>query len=248
MNMKTKILSILLLAGSLAFAQQNTLVQTSTTAAMTATQNFVLLTATTGVNGPTSSQPASQLYVVDPGQHVGETLTLTGACVSLRCPVARDRGGKAVAHVSGAMVLVATSPQWFQATNPAGGCATATVYVTPWINVGTGQQWICSSKTLSWVPGWGNASATPQVITATATASVAGATAVNAPIVHISGTNAITSFTMGIGNNNNNFAVIPDGAFTGTATNNICKAFTAVAARTLSFTYDAVNSCYAPSY
>jgi hypothetical protein len=247
MNILSKAVIILLAVSSLGLAQQNTVLQTSTSAAMTATQNFVTVASATGINAPTNSVPGSQLYIVDPGQMVGETVTVTGPLSGTRVPIARDRGGKAVAHVSGAMVLVATSPQWFQSTNPAGSCTASTVYVTPWVNVGTGQQWICSSKTLSWVPGWGNP-ATPQVITATATASVAGATAINAPLVHISGTNAITSFTFSAGNNNNNFQVIPDGAFTGTATNNICKAFTAVANRTLSFTYDAVNSCYAPSY
>ena len=243
-----KLITILLAVASLALAQQNTLIGTTTSAAMTATQTFVTVASATGINAPTNSVPGSQLYIVDKGQAVGETVTVTGPLSGTRVPIARTRGGKATAHASGAMVLVATSPQWFQSTNPAGSCTAASVYVTPWLNVGTGQQWICSSQTLTWVPGWNNSSATPQVITATATASVAGATAINAPLVHISGTNAITSFTFSVGNNNHNFAVVPDAAFTGTASNNICKAFTAVANRTLSFTYDAVNSCYAPSY
>ena len=251
MNKLTKITILGLLAVAFAFAQQNTIVQTSLSAAITATQTSFAIASATGVSAPSfsSGTTGSNLYIVDPGQNKGELVavkSISGTTVT----VSRGQlaGSRASAHVSGAMVLVATAPNWFVTSDPQGACTTASTYATPVVNVQTGAQWICSSKTLSWVPGWGNFAVPAQVTTATATASAAGATAIAAPLLHISGTNAITSFTMGIGWQNEGFCAYPDAAFTGTATNNIAKAFTAVADRILCFTYDSNAAKFSPSY
>jgi hypothetical protein len=244
MNIKHIMLTIVLVATA-ALGQINSVLTTTTTAAMTQTQTTVTVSSATGIVAPSTSAAGSALYIVDIGNPTGELVNVTavsGTTISIN-----RASSRAKPHVSGAMVLVATAPNWFNTTDPYGSCTTATVYASPWVNTLTGRQWLCSSKTLSWVPGWNN-SYNKQVITATATASVAGATAISAPLVHISGTNAITSFTMGTGWNGDGFCVVPDGAFTGTATNNIGKAFTAVASRTLCFTWDAVNSSFTPSY
>ena len=232
-----------------AFAQQNTVLATTTGAAMTASQTYVTVASTTGINAPTAAVPASQLYIVDPGQKQGELVVVTGAASGLNVPIRRSGGNNAKAHVSGAMVLVATKPNWFQTTNPQGSCVTATSYVTPWVNTTTGDQWLCSSKTLSWVPSWGTANMqTAQVLSATATASVAGATAIAGPLVEISGTEAITSFTMSTGWNGQGFCVYPTAAFTTVAGNNIAEASTADASQILCFVYNANAAKFSPTY
>ena len=256
MNMKN-IFSIVALMSLpiLAFAQTQ-LTATTTSAAMTSGQNYVALTSVTGVGDK------SQLLIQDPGGSLPELVTVRGACVGTQCTVVRQ-GQKITAHISGAMVLISPAyanntafGQWVQAKDPAGAAPYAagtsscanTIY-TPWVNYVTGAQWFCSTLTGSWVPGWGSSNpSSSQPISGTATASAAGATAIASPLVHISGTNAITSFAMSAGWNWQGFCVIPDGAFTTTATNNIIKASTAVANKTLCFTYDAKQSGFTPDY
>lgn len=245
MNTLKNITILGLLAASLGLAQLNTLVATTLSAAATATDTKITVASATGINAPSSTQAGSALYIVDEGQSQGELVRVTAVSsttISIR------RTGRAVAHASGAMVLVATNANWFYSTNPSGSCTRAETYVAPWLNTNTGQQWICSTESLTWTPGWGNLAASAQIVNSSATASVAGATAIAGPLLKISGTNAITSFTMGVGWNGNNFCVYPTGAFTGTATNNIAKAFTAVADRILCFVWDTDGGTFSPSY
>ncbi len=166
---------------------------------------------------------------------------------------------RAKAHLSGAMVLVATAPNWFQVKDPSGSCVTASTYVTPYLNINTGAQWLCSAKTLAWIPSWNNPLSTiqGQVNDASATASVGGTTAISGPVTHISGTNAITAFGMPIGWQGNAFCVIPDAAYTTTTGGTtvastrvmaITAASTAVAGKPQCYIYDATNSKVAPSY
>lgn len=229
-----------------AAAQINTLYATTLSAAAAQSDDTLTVASTTSMTAPSaqSATPAgSQLYVVDPGSARGEVaqvISISGSVVTVR----RGAAGQRTAHVSGAMVLYGP-PNWFQKYDPSGGCTAASTYVTPWVNVTNGLQWLCSTITASWVPGWQNPN--PPAATA-AVASVAGATAVNGPLQHITGTNAITSFTMGTGWNGAGFCVIPDGAFTTTATNNIAKASTAVANKTLCWAYDNTNGVFTPNY
>lgn len=246
-----KITQLLILgfAASLAFAQQNTLVQSSLSNAVTATQTSFTIASATGINAPASGVPGSLLFVQDIGRTAGETMKVVGLSGTL-VTVQRGGPGKAFAHASGAMVLIGTSPNWFHTTDPSGACTLANTFVAPWLNISNGNLWSCSAKSGTWGASWGNAAGTPQVLSGTATASVAGATAISGPLLEISGTNAITSFTMSVGWNGQSFCVFPTGAFTVTATNNIAKAATAVANRTLCFTYDnnASTAGFSPSY
>lgn len=245
--MKTiKALAITFLLALTAFAQQNTILQTSASAAMTATQTFVTVASATGINAPTNTVPGSMLFIQDIGQTMGEAVNVTSVS-GTRIGIARTQS-RAVAHASGAMVLVATSPNWFYTVDPTGSCVTAQTYATPYVNISNGNQWKCSSKTLTWVPHWGTPTTSWQVTTATATASVAGATAIVGPLVEISGTNAITSFTMSTGWNGEGFCVQPTGAFTTVAGNNIAEASTADANQTLCYVWNAVNSNFTASY
>lgn len=250
--MKTlfKIASIAALLSCSAFAQTNTLNQTSLSAAITQNQTVFNVASATGivVGNTFAGTVGSALWIQDIGSPMGEVVNvqaLSGTQVTVRRTT-----GRATAHASGAMVLVAGQPNLFRAKDPQGSVAScSTVQVSPWLNTVNGNQWLCSSKTLTWVPSWGLATAeSAQVLTATATASAAGATAISGPYTEVSGTNAITSFTMSTGWNGQGFCLYPTAAFTGTATNNIAKAFTAVADRTICFYYNANSSKFSPSY
>lgn len=232
----------LALAAQSAFGQQNTLTATTLSGAVTYSATIFTLASATGLVAPTVSQPGSQLWIQDPGQTYGEIATvLSFSGTSVR--VSRV-AGQTTAHVSGAMVLIG-NPAWFYKYTPTGSCTAGSTYVSPWLNTNTGEQWLCSTITGAWARGWG----TPGTPAATAVvASVAGATAVNGPLQHISGALAITSFTMSRGWNGEGFCIIPDGAFTTTATNNIAIASTGVVNKTLCYTYDNTNAKFTPSY
>lgn len=238
-------LTILGLLASLCAFAQTALVATTLSGNITQNARSLVVASATGISAGsvTAGTVGSQLYVVDVGQTVGEVMTVSSVS-STTIGVIRNSSA-VVPHTSGAMILVG-QPQQFYKYNPTGRCVTASTAVTPWVNTITGQQWLCSTITSTWTPGWGNFAAAPEM--GTLVASVAGATAVNAPAQHINGTNAITSFTMGVGWNGQGFCIYPDAAFTITATNNIAKAATAVADRTLCFQYDATNAKFAPSY
>lgn len=140
-----------LLASLCAFAQQNTIVVTSLSAAINNTQTSFAVASATGINAPSYPNGAagSKLYVVDVGQTRGEEMDVTnisGTTVSVRRTT-----GRTTPHASGAQVLVATIPSWFQTKDPAGSCVTATTYSAPWFNTVTGQEWVCSPITLTWV-------------------------------------------------------------------------------------------------
>lgn len=245
--MKTlKALAITFLMAVCAFGQQNTVLQTSASAAMNATQTFITVGSNSGINAPTNSVPGSMLFIQDIGQTMGEPVNVTSVS-GTRIGISRTQG-RAVAHASGAMVLVATAPNWFAVVDPIGSCVTAQTYATPYLNITNGNQWKCSSKTLTWVPHWGTPTGAYQVTTATATASVGGATAIVGPLVEISGTNAITSFTMSTGWNGEGFCIQPTAAFTTVAGNNIAEASTADANQTLCYVWNAVNSNFTSSY
>ncbi len=240
-------LTILGLLAFSAYGQQNSILQTSLSAAVTAQQTSIKVAAATGISAPSYSAgiAGSMLYVVDPGQTAGEAMTVTGVSGTT---ISVSRTGTVRAHVSGAMVLVATAPNWFYTVDPSGSCVLAQTYVTPWVNINTGAQWKCSTQTLSWVPSWG-APGAAQLLTGTAYTVPAGAIVVGGPLIYTdTGTAAGTSFSMSVGWNGQPFCIIPGGAFTVTATNNIEKAATAVADRTLCFTYNAKLAAFAPSY
>jgi hypothetical protein len=243
--MKTiKITLLGMLASAALFAQQNTLTATTLSAAITAQQNTFTIASATNVLVPTgNSAVGSQLFVQDAGNEIGELMqvsALSGTSVTVT-----RAGNQRKPHISGAMVLVG-NPQWFQKYDPTGSCTTASTFVTPWVNTVTGKQWLCSSVTGSWVPGWGTPTGNAQ--TTGTVASVAGATAVNGPKQKVSGTNAITSFTMGPGWNGEDFCIFPTGAYTTTATNNIGKATTAVANQVQCWYWDKTSSAFFPSY
>lgn len=238
MNFVQRIATLLFLAVltiGIGNAQQNLLTQTSLSAAISATaQTFPVASATN-----ITTSPATLLYVEREAMLV---LAVSGTTIT----VARGQvGTPAVAHPSAEMVL-AGRPDYFATTAPSGACTTATVYASPYINISTGLEWLCSSITLRWVPGFQNSLAPPEVTAAVA--SAAGLITPSGPLFHITGALAITGFNIPVGFRNGGFCVIPDGTFTTTTANNIALASTAVVNKTLCWTFEGTTSKFVPSY
>ena len=222
-------------------AQQNTMTGTTLSAAVTDSATTVRVASATGITA-SSSSTLTNLYI---DNELMTVISISGTTVTVGRGAA---GTRAAGHISGAVVY-AGKPSWFYTVNPQGSCTLANVLVTPYINVNNGNQWLCSSVLLAWVPGFGNPgnSGIPIGVT-TLVASAAGQITPSGPLFHINGTAAITGFTMPVGGLGQGFCVIPDAAFTTTATNNIAKASTGVANRPLCWTWDGTNSKYTPTY
>ncbi len=222
---------------------QNTLTQTTLAAKINASQNQITVASTTGIT-VANNTTATVIYVDR------ELMTVLAVdTVTKELTVARGADGTpASGHASGAMVL-AGNPTWFFDIDPQG--TTDNALVTPYVNVMNGRQWLLSDITGTWVPGFGNYSE-PPVVTA-AVASAAGVVLPTGPLFHITGALAITGFTTPVGADATTvggaqFIVIPDGTFTWTAAGNIAVLGTAVVNRAITFTWDATNSKWVPSY
>ena len=276
-NFKLAFLSLaLLLVPSFASAQQNSLTQTTLSAAITGSILGQGVSATTSP-APTQIQVASATGIVGINPNLGTTpsqvnqtvlyidreLMLVTAVNGTNLTVVRGHNGTvATPHASGTMVL-AGKPIWFYAFDPGGtpaagagvsgvACAAANVVVTPWVNYRTGAQWLCSSVTNTWVPGWNNAGGDFAVATATV-ASVAGTTIPSGPFFSVSGTNAIVNWGIPLGFNGTAtgggcFTTIPTGIFTWTAAGNIAIAGTSTAVNIpIIWCWNAATSKWQPS-
>lgn len=154
MKFITRVSLFAVLALGSAYAQINSIVFTSTSAAITSTQSCFAVASATGITAPTATAPGTTLYVVDVGQTSGEKMVVNTVSSTTVC-VDRTRGGGAYAHASGAQVL-AGSANWFYSTDPKGRCSTTDntlpgTYSGPWFNLVTGQEWQCSAITGTWV-------------------------------------------------------------------------------------------------
>jgi hypothetical protein len=222
---------------------QNTLTQTTLAAKIDASQNNIAVASTTGIT-VAQNTTATVIYVdrelmtvlaVGPG--AGELTVARGAS-----------GTPAAGHASGAMVL-AGNPIYFIDHDPQG--STDNALVSPLVNISNGLQWLLSSITKTWVPGFGNYSE-PPIVTA-AVASAAGVILPSGPLFHVTGALAVTGFTTPVGCDATavggaQFITIPDGTFTWTAAGNIAVLGTAVVNRAITWTWDATNSKWVPSY
>ena len=261
------VLAGLLLAASFASAQTALTVTTLSSAITTATQSVINVASATGISAPAplggniyGTQSGSLLFVEDGtsgANGTAEAMLVTGVSGTSISVVRGASSTVASPHISGAIVFVGT-PNQFYTIEPTGSCTAGNTLVTPYINIKTGNQWLCSTVSNSWVPGYFNTSA--QAGVTTAVASVAGATNPSGPLFHVTGTNAITAWgsstSAGLGSGGGsatstigaNFCVIPDAIFTTTATNNIALASTAVVNKIMCFTFDQTNKKYVPSY
>ncbi len=267
----------LLCVPGLSHAQQNLLVQTTLSSAVSAPSApgtppvpyaFVQLASTTGITANTLNSSttinAQNFWVIYVDREEMAVTQVNGTTLQV---IRGYNSTLATSHVSGTMVLYGKA-SWFYTSNPgavyaqggteavSGGsaCVQSTVFVSPWVNVRTGQQWICSTDTLSWVPGFNNGfGALANVPSAGTEASVAGTNAVLGPVFAISGTNAIVTFTPPVGFNSTAvgggcFTVIPKGVFTWTAAGNISVLGTVTAiTQNVSFCWNPYTSKWIPS-
>lgn len=229
-------------------AQQFTLTQTSLSAKITNTATTIPLASLTNITGFNTGN-TTDLYIDRELMQVVSVNTTAKTAAVLR----GVSGTQAAAHAASNMVL-AGNPNAFINFDPSGTCSltapqgpTEAVPAQPTINTRTGAQWLCSTVTSTWVPGFSNGAALQPLTVTTAVASVAGTTTPSGPLFHITGTNAITAWGIPVGCNATvrggcQFTVIPDAAFTTTATNNIATAITAVINLPIIFTWDATNS------
>ena len=274
----TKTIKILALASlllvSLAAFGQASLTQTTLGAAQNcgpacgasgvAANNLSLtvnLASATGITQSFNGQPVTFILV---GQEVEGILTLVTGQTTIYNVLRGQMGTKESAHPSGDMVLAeVVTPQFggysgsggFQQTDPPvnGNCTGTNTLATPWINVFTGAQWLCSSITNTWVPGWNNPYSGGPGGRASATATVASAATMtpSGPFFHVSGTTTMTTFGIPIGFNataagGGSFCYVNDGVASTTAGNNIGASVTAVANTMVCWTWDAGQSKFYP--
>jgi len=275
MTFKKIAVSLVLFAALAGFAVgQAALTQTTLAAAVSGPSFYsgtsptisqqITLASCTGIAAPIlPGTPSSIIYV---GREAMGVFTITSSCVAT---VNRGYlGTQAAPHPSGDMVLygpnyAVTVAQGgnpvpsglFQQDPPIGGtCSPAGTPTTPWINVLTGYEWLCSSVTGTWVAGFQNPySGDFSGQTATVPAA-AGAVLPTGPLFVISGAGAITGFTVPVGCNATavgacSFTVIAaaGSTWTWTAAGNIMTAGTGTAGHTFTFTWSASLQKFVPS-
>lgn len=274
-SIKALALTLLLAAVSSlpAFAQQNSLIQTTLAAdvaagvsqnpfgsSTTTVQVAAVAAGITGIqlNSSTTLNTQNQwmLYV---DRELMAVVSVQGTTLQVQRGV---QGTVASPHKSGTMVLFGRN-LWFYGNDPGAtpssgtgvsgvSCTAASVLVTPYLNYRTGAQWICSTITNTYVPGWNNAGGDFFSQTATV-ASAAGAVTPSGPYFSISGALAITGFNIPLGFNGTAlgggcFVVNPTGIFTWTAAGNIAIAGTTTQALVLvTFCWNAATSKWVPS-
>jgi hypothetical protein len=219
------LLSALLIVASVGFpppamAQQQTMTQTTLANAVSGPalysgtsptiSQFVCLASVTGISAPIlPGTPVSVIYVDREAMGVFSVNTSTACLVVNRGYL----GTQASPHVSGQMVLVAPLYQTTLGTgaNPVpnglftqdpplgAACTPAGTTTTPWVNVLTGAQWLCSSATSTWVAGWNNPYATDWTGPTATVASAAGAITPSGPYFTITGAAAVTGFNVATG-------------------------------------------------
>lgn len=237
--------AVIVLLAAAAFGQ-TAITQTTLSSTVGSSPQSIVLASNTGV--------VAKKTVIFVDQ---EAMFVNSINASNSLNVSRGYEGTPVAgHVSGARVLVGPPANFAPLVrgvnadgDPTGQCTAANTIITPFVNIKNGRQWLCSTVTLEWTPGWGNASQFPQPTAAVA--SAAGQITPSGPLFHITGALAITGFVVPVGfpvKGGQTFCVVPDGTFTTTTANNIALASTAVVNKTLCWTYDTANAKFVPSY
>lgn len=272
MNIKKliPILAIFLVFGASANAQTS-LTQTTLIAALSGgaygsvgasvnspLQTTFALGSVTGIQGLGSgsfgaSQFNTAIYIDHELMYVVSVNTTASTVTVLRA----QGGTAATGHIAGRMVLYgplnAFSPSYVGLFNgPYGSCNSTGILFTPYVDVPTGNQWICSPPTTgtgTWIPGWYN-TFEGQGQGATV-ASAASAITPSAPYFNISGTSAITGFNIPVGfdpTQGGCFTANPTGIWTWTAAGNIATAGTVTAASTpVTFCWNVLSQKWIPS-
>lgn len=268
-----KIASLLVLLAGLAGAcfGQTALTQTTLASAVSGPSLYsgtsptisqtITLAACTGLAAPIlPGTPSSIIYVGREAMGVFSINTSSCSAVVNRGYL----GTQAAPHPSGDMVLYGANyavtisqggnpvpSGLFQQDPPANGaCTPSATPSTPWVNVLSGAQWLCSTISKTWIPGFVNPLTTVTDIPNTAVASAATILP-SGPLFHLTGTTAVTTITTPIGCDATavggcTFSMIVD---TGTASQfgtggnlEIGAAITTLSGKTYTFVWDAVQS------
>jgi hypothetical protein len=144
-----KLIAILFAVAGLASAQNHTLSSTTLTVPMTIGQAYIQIASAAGLGAGSGS-------IANPKQiWVDRELLIVQASyngTSLTVPV--TRGSIKSTHASGVAALIG-SPAWFYRSDATGACTAATVFVTPWVNILDGNQYLCSAGTWTLQGGGG---------------------------------------------------------------------------------------------
>jgi len=277
--MKTLQKAVLILAAVLSFCgisqAQVALTQTTLTSSVNGPALYagtsatidqcMFLASVTGISTP--PLPGSPVSVIYVGREALGVLTVNTSIKSV-CGFRGYLGTQAAPHPSGDMVLISNAYQtnvqyganpmpsgFFQQDPPiGGGCTAANIPTTPWVNILTGAQWLCSPITGTWVPGFQNPWAIDSASQTATVPAAAGTVTPTGPLFVISGAGAITGFVVPIGCNATavggcSFTVIAaaGSTWTWTAAGNIMTAGTGTPGHTFTFTWSASLSKFVPS-
>ncbi len=244
---KFSILALALVLAVAAFGAN--LTQTTLSSALTSTGTTLNVASATGIVGPTNNF-MQKLYIIDPGSHRGELVTVTAAPNGTLVPIARlDQFVSA--HASGSIVLIAPvdpTQGGFCEHDPVGYVSSGVVITSPCVNVVTGDQFLLSKNNV-WVSGWNNPD-NANVDSTADVASAAGAITPSGPFFHITGALAVTGFNIPVGFAGGCFTAVTDGAMTWTAAGNIALASAAgqVPLQTVQFCWDNKTSKWYPNH
>jgi hypothetical protein len=153
-------------------------------------------------------------------------------------------GTAAALHVAGAMVLYG-QPGWFFQSDHQGDCTGITLKLNFDLNVLNGRQWICSSISHRFVPGFENTSLPAQLTALVQTNQIL---IPSGPLFHVLGSDDITFIAPPAGFEYGTFCAIPDTVFTTNSNGNIAVASVAVKNKLLCWTYDDTTGLFVPSY
>jgi hypothetical protein len=215
------------------------LTQTTLSAAIAVNQTTFTVASTSDIKNP-SGGFKQKIYVIDPYSQKGELMIVESVPSSGVVSVTRLDQFKAP-HASGSIVLIAgldpTLGATFYEYNPSGYAVADPGFTSPWVNVLTGEQWLFSSITNTWVRGFNSAGgfSGPTAAHASGTAAMV----ISGPLFHVTGSSAVTSITMPVGYAGGPITVISDGAWTWTT--GACTAASVgaqVAGTTVQFQYD----------
>lgn len=238
-----------------------TITQTTLAAKAVTNATVINVVSATGISAPVANF-RQKLYIINPDTTRGllcEVVAVNSTYVTISAldEWKQDFIGPTGNGGVGATVLIGPTPDVgaysaglylgsFQEDDPIGstGLTYSSATNQPWVNVTNGNQWIYSTVTALWVPGWNNPTAIKGVTAAVA--SAAGKVTPSGPLFHITGALAITGFNIPTGFAGGSFTVIPDGTFTWTTANNIALAGTAVVSKTITFTYDSNTGLFYP--
>jgi hypothetical protein len=254
-----------LLLPTLSLAQVGaSLTYTTTVGITSANATLVQLASVTGITGFGANLNAVGGTVSGNGNTVNvyidrelmQVISVNATAKSIQ--VIRGVNGQGSAHAAGALVIAGPAGLAFYGYDPVGYCGGAVntgvgpsnpPQFSPWINQTTSMQWICSTVTLTWGPGFGNPglSGQPPVLDT----AVASATTIlpSGPLFSVTGTTAVVTITPPAGiQNGQTITILFTGIDTWTAAGNIAVAGTNTTAGTyVTFTWNSSTSKWSPS-